>query len=200
MNKRIHKSTCRCASCLSKKGLYVGKNNPNYKENKTKRKYFCKENDCNNQITYNAYYFGQGRCMSCSKKELYKNGRILSKEHKEKIRKIMKNKTGKKNPNWVDIGSTYKNNSGYIMEKTEFGWKPQHRIVVEKILNRKIKKGEVIHHIDENKENNNPDNLYLFLKRGLHSCFTQLVKYNIINLNTLKSNLISLKEKEDDNI
>lgn len=43
----------------------------------------------------------------------------------------------------------------YIREKTQH----QHRVVMEKILGRKLKKGEVVHHKDMNKQNNNPNNL-----------------------------------------
>ena len=37
----------------------------------------------------------------------------------------------------------------------------EHRIVMENILGRKLKKWEVIHHIDEDKTNNDPNNLHL---------------------------------------
>lgn len=35
----------------------------------------------------------------------------------------------------------------------------QHRVVMERKLGRKLKKGEIVHHIDHNKKNNHPDNL-----------------------------------------
>lgn len=37
--------------------------------------------------------------------------------------------------------------------------KYEHRIVVEESIGRKLEKGEVVHHRDENKLNNNIDNL-----------------------------------------
>ena len=37
----------------------------------------------------------------------------------------------------------------------------EHREIMEKKLGRQLKKGEVVHHIDENKQNNNNDNLKL---------------------------------------
>ena|SRR3990167_7674474 len=44
---------------------------------------------------------------------------------------------------------------GYVKE---YG-RHQHRVVAEKVLGRKLKKGEIVHHIDENKHNNDPRNL-----------------------------------------
>lgn len=35
----------------------------------------------------------------------------------------------------------------------------EHRSVAEKMINRKLKKGEIVHHIDENKHNNTSKNL-----------------------------------------
>jgi len=43
----------------------------------------------------------------------------------------------------------------------------EHRLVMEKKLNRLLETGEIVHHIDGNKQNNSPDNLIL-TKRGVH--------------------------------
>ena len=45
-----------------------------------------------------------------------------------------------------------------------------HREVMEEKLGRKLKPGEIVHHIDENKLNNDPDNLELtnYVKHGRH--------------------------------
>ncbi len=38
-------------------------------------------------------------------------------------------------------------------------WAYEHRLVAEKMVGRKLKKGEIVHHKDENKQNNSPNNL-----------------------------------------
>jgi hypothetical protein len=44
---------------------------------------------------------------------------------------------------------------------TKYGYVLEHRIVMENKLGRLLGKNEVVHHIDENKRNNDPDNLEL---------------------------------------
>ena len=44
----------------------------------------------------------------------------------------------------------------------------QHRVVMERIIGRKLKKGEVVHHIDGNKKNNDSSNLQLFKSQSEH--------------------------------
>ena len=49
--------------------------------------------------------------------------------------------------------------NGYSYEKT-YG-RHTHRIVAERILGRPLKPGEIVHHIDGNKRNNDPSNLMI---------------------------------------
>ena len=44
-----------------------------------------------------------------------------------------------------------------------------HRIVAEQKLGRPLKPGEVVHHIDGNKRNNNPENIMVFASQALHA-------------------------------
>jgi HNH endonuclease len=45
----------------------------------------------------------------------------------------------------------------------------QHRVVAEQMLGRPLRPGEVVHHIDENKHNNDPSNLHVFASRREHT-------------------------------
>ena len=44
----------------------------------------------------------------------------------------------------------------------------EHRVVASKMLGRPLKKGEVVHHIDGNKRNNDPLNLMVFKSQAEH--------------------------------
>ena len=44
-----------------------------------------------------------------------------------------------------------------------------HRVVMERKLGRTLKPGEIVHHIDGDKRNNDPDNLMLFPSVAEHS-------------------------------
>ena len=71
------------------------------------------------------------------------------KEHLDKIHKA----------NEVPIGTVHQGNRGYLEEKTAKGWELQHRVVMERKLNRKLRKNEVVHHKDGVRHNNDPRNL-----------------------------------------
>lgn len=46
-----------------------------------------------------------------------------------------------------------------------------HRVVAEQMLGRPLKSGEVVHHIDGNHRNNNPNNLRVFKSQKEHAAF-----------------------------
>ena len=187
---RKHKEDCLCASCLGKKGLLKNTNNGNYKDGRTIEKHKCKEENCKNSVTFNSKYYGEGRCRSCSKKRKRKD---FTKKHKYNmsISRLKSNNQNIRKPE----GSIYKN--GYIAEKVGNKWVSQHRLLVERYLGRKLIKGECVHHINEKQDDNRLENLYVFKKIGLHSCFTQLVKHGIIKAECISSNLEILRKEKN---
>ena len=52
----------------------------------------------------------------------------------------------------------------------------EHRVVAERMLGRKLKKNEVVHHIDLNKQNNDENNLVVLPSNSEHSHLHQILK------------------------
>lgn len=56
----------------------------------------------------------------------------------------------------------------------------EHTRVAEKKLGRKIGKKEIVHHIDENRSNNDPDNLLIFRTNGDHTVHHSKIPHELI--------------------
>lgn len=58
-------------------------------------------------------------------------------------------------------------NNGYL----KLNSRHSHRTVAERILGRPLKPGEIVHHIDGNKRNNDPSNLMIFSSQKEHAAW-----------------------------
>lgn len=63
---------------------------------------------------------------------------------------------------------------GKTYEKT-YG-RHTHRVVAEQMLGRSLRKGEVVHHIDGNKRNNDPSNLMIFKSQAEHAKYHRITE------------------------
>ncbi|MDF1498512.1 MAG: HNH endonuclease [Patescibacteria group bacterium] len=114
----------------------------------------------------------------------YKTGKM---DHMVNVwQKASKRWLGENNPRWRKIGDIKYDTQGYAIIKTENGWIERARVVAEKKLGRKLKKEEIIHHINYIKNDDRVENLYLFKNgkehRQYHGANRQL---KIIGMNKL---------------
>jgi hypothetical protein len=80
----------------------------------------------------------------------------------EHVKDALKQLVGERNPNWK--GGITNDANGYLIYTTSpangiNAGKLVHRVVAEAMIGRPLRKGEVVHHRDHNKLNNDPANL-----------------------------------------
>jgi hypothetical protein len=100
-------------------------------------------------------------------------GRTKTDEHRNKIAAATKARWDRKDPALIaareaatdsrrlPLGSRTEHADGYWLVKTEKGWELEHRVVMSRKLGRPLLDYEIVHHLDENKKNNDPKNLEL---------------------------------------
>jgi hypothetical protein len=76
---------------------------------------------------------------------------------------------------WHDPTAKVMHSSGYVLvwmpshPRSSRGRVLEHIVVMEEKIGRMLKTGERVHHIDHDRKNNHPDNLYLFSSNSEHS-------------------------------
>lgn len=121
-----------------------------------------------------------------------------TKEHSENISKGLIGKyIGSKNFNWK--GGQFKAGQ-YIYIRCENnprilfgGYVKRCNLNAEKILGRYLKKGEIVHHINKNTEDDRPENLYIFSSQKEHNIyhkrfekFAPIIKSNLHQIKSVK--------------
>ncbi len=92
------------------------------------------------------------------------DGKCLGRPLGKKDKKSRKSR----NDRGVKRGNNKINHAGYVETK---GKQKLHRLIMERKIGRELKPEEIVHHIDENKLNNHPDNLQLFSNKSEHTRF-----------------------------
>jgi len=60
------------------------------------------------------------------------------------------------------------------------GWVSEHREIASQKIGRSLKDGECVHHMDEDKFNNDPDNLMVFRTNGDHKSYHSQIDFGLI--------------------
>ena len=76
-------------------------------------------------------------------------------------------KKGKEHPSWKGGSDCY--------------YRKEARKIMEKHIGRKLRKGEIVHHLDYNPKNNDIDNLHLFPDAFEHNIYHRMLKSFINN-------------------
>lgn len=144
-------------SSFAKKRCSISENNPNYKDGRTLKKYYCL--DCNKELSS----YQAERCRSCAQKLiLKKHNPLLTDKSGPNNPMFGVRRYGEENPNWRG-GLSFEpyplgwNNTFKEQIRYRDGYRCQNPIcgIPETECNRKLS----VHHIDYNKENINPINL-----------------------------------------
>lgn len=138
-----------------------GKDAPAYVHGKTLEDHFCM--DCGIRVST----WKTKRCRKCAAKVSGNRPPTGS---------------GKNNPRWS--GGKHKKD-GYVLCfnpehpcASKRGYVREHRLVVEEIIGRFLKKGEAVHHINKKRDDNRAENLMAFKNCAAHNKFERGFRVN----------------------
>lgn len=77
-------------------------------------------------------------------------------------------------------------NSGEGRTYSKLYGRHTHRVIAERKIGRKLQPGEVVHHIDGNKRNNDPRNLMVFKSQSEHAKFHAELKWFLEQLEAME--------------
>jgi hypothetical protein len=137
-----------------------------------------------------------------AKKKLIKFLRIYAhnrpRSHNNNISKSLKGKfSGEKNFNWR--GGMYKSQGRYYIRANEHplkhanGYILYSRYIAEQVIGRLLTRQEAVHHLNFQKDDDRPENLYLFPSDAEHSYYHKLLRTRKI-IPITESNLSNCKE------
>ncbi len=115
-----------------------------------------------------AWAEANGRYKYCSNQCRVKahKGWVPGKEFRKKMSAYRKNIYGENTPRWS--GGKRIDADGYVLvlnrthpNRSKNNYVREHRIVAEKMLNRLLRKDEIIHHINGIKTDNSPENIMI---------------------------------------
>ena len=98
---------------------------------------------------------------------------------------------GPDHPNWK---GGHVNGQGYRIIYHEGKRRVEHRVIAEKMLNRKLTSNEAVHHIDGNRANNSPDNLEVMTRKAHNQLKDGVKRYFHTYDPCIKESAIALKE------
>jgi len=132
-------------------------------------------------------YYIEDKCPACGKErsiKKYRKGMLCKPCAQKRAENTQRFKKGVEHPRWN--GGRYIRDGYIFILKPEHpfannhGYVREHRLIMEKLLERRLRNEEVIHHIDGNTQNNWVDNLRLFANESQHAKHHQMLRAKCI--------------------
>ena len=136
----------------------------------------CKYCDKSTAINRTATGRHKGYCRTCGSPE------CIVRQYSDPGVNAKKARHGSEHGKYRPVGTRrlYKGHYWEIKIADPDVWRYEHQIVAEQLLNRPLLPNEIVHHIDFDKTNNKPANLYVYANdhyhRVVHGTLNQTIK------------------------